>query len=468
MERQVLTLLHRVRKPDALAAAPLMASVCRQTGMANPVGALERIVEVALAGNDARTEKLRRAIFEVDFKRTATNAELARQSGVSLRHFQRWRAEAVASIARHAGGPLGSSEPGSRRNGASWRFRREVAAFLAARDRGNALEMRCISNNLVRLAEDEKSATLARSFLRDANLRLGTKEALAPLDRCAPQALSSRSWVRIANEVERARQLVLENRIAPAEKVASSAWKRSELRGFQGLAARSAAVLHATAVARGGFAEAQFWRARAVDRLLPIQDRLLGAGLFLYTAYDERRRMDHALGDVLYERLCVIVPQMLGDGERQRTAVTGLLAALFDARVSPSAIARVAQSDSAFAHYAEKRLEPVAEMLALALTALTGLSWDEAFDGLRLALADCASKLRPADPRTIAIAVPKSQSGSIDHLKFDDQRSGVEYLAGLHVRFLPFRSGTGAAHERSRRDPATGPPGAVAGPAHSR
>jgi hypothetical protein len=471
MERQVFTLLHRVRKPDALAAAPLMASVCRHTGMANPVYALEQIVEAALAGDDERTQKLRRAIFDADFKRAATNAELARRNGVSRRHFQRMRAEAVASIARYAGGLLGSCrESRSPRNGGSWRFRCEVSAFLAARDRGSALEMRCIANNLVRLSEDAKGTTLARSFLADANLRLGiTEETLPPLDRASPQSLSSRSWDRLAREIENARQLLRKDQIARAQRAASSAWQRSELRGFKGLAARCAAVLCATAEVRGEFAEAQSWRARAIDRLLRTQDRLLGAGLFLYRAYDERRPMDRELAGVLYDRLCVIVPQMLCEGEWQRAAVSGLLAALLDARVTPSAIAPVAQSDSAFAHYAEKNVEPVAEMLALALTALTGRSWDAAFDGLRLALADCATKLRPGVRRTIAIAVPTSQSASIDHLNFDDQRSGgVEDIAGLHFRFLPFRSDTRIAHARRRRDPLAGPLGAVAGPAHSR
>ena len=471
MERQVFTLLHRVRKPDALAAAPLMASVCRHTGMANTVYALERIVKAALAGDDERTEKLRRAIFDADFKRAATNAELARRSGVSRRHFQRRRAEAVASIARYAGGLLGPSRVNCvSHGGVSWGFKREVAAFLAARDRGNALEMRCISNNLVRLAEDAEATTLAMSFLGDANLRLGTMdEALVPFDGPPPQMLPSRSWDRIAKEVEHARQLVRQDRLAQAVTVASAAWQRSELRGFQGLAARSAAVLYATAEARGEFAEARSWRARSIDRLLPTQDRVLGAGLFLYSAYDERRRMDRALGDVLYERLCVIVPQMLGDGERQRAAVTALLAELFDSRVTRNTIALVAQSDSAFAHYAEKNSELVAEMLALTLTALTARSWNAAFKGLRSALADCAAKLRPAAPRTIAIAIPKSQSASIDHLKSNDQRSGgVEDIAGLHVWFLPFRSDTRSAHARRLSDPGTGPPGTVAGPVHSR
>ncbi|MFZ0574964.1 MAG: hypothetical protein WAM02_09815, partial [Candidatus Cybelea sp.] len=209
MERQVFTLLHRVRKPDALAAAPLMASVCRHTGMANPVYALERIVEAALAGDDERTEKLRRAIFDADFNRAATNAELARRSGVSRRHFQRRRAEAVASIARYAGGLLEARRGSYSHGGASWGFKREVTAFLAARDRGNALEMRCISKNLVRLAEDAETTRLARSFLGDANLRLGIMdEAPGRFDGPPPQMIPSRCWDRIAKEVERARQLV--------------------------------------------------------------------------------------------------------------------------------------------------------------------------------------------------------------------------------------------------------------------
>ncbi|MGC9991473.1 MAG: hypothetical protein ABSD52_03610 [Candidatus Cybelea sp.] len=458
MERQVLRLLHRARNPGALAA------------MSIPAGALEQIVKDALAGDDARTERLRRAILEADFKRTATNAELARQNGVSLRHFQRWRAEAVASIARHAAGPLGSIQaPRAPRSGACWRFRREVAAFLAARDRGNALEMRCIATNLIRLARDTETQTLAEAYLGDANQRLGiTEDRLAP-DLAVRGVRGSRCWRRIAREVERARRLVLQGGIAPAQALASPAWQRCELRGFQGLAAGCAAVLCATAEARAAFTEARLWRARAIERLLPTQDRLLAAGLFFHPAYGAGSRMDRALSEVVYERLCVIVPQMLGDGEPQRAAVMELLIELLDARVSPGAIASVARCDSAFAHYIEKNVEPVAEMLALALTALTVTTFDAAFDALRRALANCASKLRPAVPRTIAIAVPKSHSASIDHLKFDDQRSGrVEYPAGLHVRFLPFRSDTGAAHPRRRSDPAAGPPGAVAGPAHSR
>ncbi len=179
MERQVLRLLHRARNPGALAA------------MSVPVGALEQIVNDALAGDDARTENLRRVIFEADFKRTATNAELARRSGVSLRHFQRWRAEAVASIARHAGGSLGSIQaPRPPRTGPCWRFRREVAAFVAARDRGNALEMRCIARNLVRLAGDAE--TRKRSLGRISAMQTG----VLAWPKSGPGSISGFSWVR--------------------------------------------------------------------------------------------------------------------------------------------------------------------------------------------------------------------------------------------------------------------------------
>jgi hypothetical protein len=458
MERQVLRLLHRARNPGALAA------------MSVPVGALEQIVNDALSGDDARTENLRRAIFEADFKRSATNAELARRSGVSLRHFQRWRAEAVASIAQHAAGSLGSIQaPRPPRTGPCWRFRREVAAFVAARDRGNALEMRCIATNLMRLAGDAETQALARAYLGDANRRLGITEERLALDLGVPRVRGSRCWRRIARDVERAAQLVLQDRIPQAEALASPAWQRCELRGFQGLAARCAAVLCATAEARAAFDEACLWRARSIERLLPTQDRLLAADLFLHPAYGPGCRMDRALSDVLYERLRVILPQMLGDGVPQRAAVTELLDELLDARVSSRAIVSVARCDSAFAHYIERNVEPVAEMLALALAALTATTFDAALVSLHCALADCASKLRPAVPRTIAIAVPESQPAPTEHLKFDDQRSGsVEYPAGLHIRFLPFRSDAGAAHARRRRDPVAGPPGAVAGSAHSR
>jgi len=101
--RDVAMLLRRAANPRALAASPLMTAVCRATGNGDAVAALRHVVGLALAGADsAAGADLRDAIFEADFERAATNAQLALRSGVSRRHFQRRRARAVEAIARYA------------------------------------------------------------------------------------------------------------------------------------------------------------------------------------------------------------------------------------------------------------------------------------------------------------------------------------------------------------------------------
>ncbi len=89
------------------------------------------------------------------------------------------------------------------RRGPCWRFRREVVAFLAARDRGNALEMRCIASNLMRLAEEcSRRRTLAQAYLGDANRRLGHNRRAARV-----RSRSSASGARISLlETDRSRR----------------------------------------------------------------------------------------------------------------------------------------------------------------------------------------------------------------------------------------------------------------------
>src|SRR5579863_351479 len=165
-ERDVSMLLRRAGNPRALAAAPLMDAVCRATGQPDPVAALRHVVGMALTGEDRRTSGLRDAIFEADFKRAATNAQLARRNGVSRRHFQRWKARAVEAIARYAREMLGlsdaqptpaqerppSTSPYAKRHEASWRFESERGELLRARDAGAMREMRSVSASLLRLA----------------------------------------------------------------------------------------------------------------------------------------------------------------------------------------------------------------------------------------------------------------------------------------------------------------------------
>jgi hypothetical protein len=552
MERQVISLLRAIRKPQTLATAPLMHAVCRATGQANALAALEHVIGAALAGAGTNAAKLRSAILDADFNHSATNAELARRCGVSRRHFQRWRADAVSAIARYARtivepGMLAPRDVPSRQDAPLTRFEREYEAYLQARDRGNALEMRAVAGNLLRLAPGAEAFALACSCRADASLRLGRlDEALEHLQQVAPPAnllgraqlallredlapaeahaqaafdavarddveryqslvvisqarlgrsfswrpppgcvdLPRTAWERGAMVIECARHLAREGQWQRAETLALAEHSRAAAHGYQGLAARAAGVLHACVRARADHDAAMQWRARAIEHLLATQDRFVATRLFLRPAYDERGGVDASLREVLYQRLCVIVPQMLGESAERRSAVCEFLAVLLDAartavperRRLERAAARVRRTDCALAHYADKAAGAIAEMLALVALATTGLGWEVVTDRLRGMLDQCASKLRPAVPRAFAIAIPRGQKSQIaltDHLKVDDERSvedesSSEPIAGLRVRLVPSRSVAGITLPWSRRHTASGPARATAGSANPR
>jgi hypothetical protein len=515
VERQVRALLHRVRNPQALAATPLMDVVCKAMGTSNPVTALERIVLTVFDGDDERAISLRSAILEADFKRLATNAELARQKGVSRRHFQRRRAKAVAVIAQFTRTMLARS--GAQTDGASmgtWRFERERAEYERARERGAAPQMRAVARNLLRVADNRAARAFAIECLADANVRLGRTEevagqlaslsspareriraklailcgshdeaadrARAALDatseqryeryeclallsqlrlaRCAPwrppreiARLACATWERTSMEVEKARHLAREQKWERAETLARAAHHKAACFGYGDLAARCAAVLYTLTKCRGEIAAARRWRAQAIYRLLPTEDRVLATGLFREPD-DEFWNEDEGLNQVLYQRLCLIVPQMLGEGEKRQIPVRHLIAAIIDPRSGDGSradfaevVARAARSGSAFGNYAERCIAPVSEMLALAFVALTGSSWATAFERIRNAVAFSARELRPAASRAIAIAVParrfESQFGSFNHLSFDDEpsvgvRAASQSRADLRLRLL--------------------------------
>lgn len=547
MERQVLGLLHAIRKPQALAAAPLMRAVCRATGNANALAALEHVVGAALAGEGVRAAQLRNVILDADFARGAANAELARRCGVSRRHFQRWRAYAVSAIARYARtivepGGFGRRDACARRDVPSSRFEREYEAYLQARDRGNALEMRAIAGNLLRLAPGPDASALACTCRADASLRLGKiDEALDHLQRVAPPAnllgrarlallqhdlvqaeayaqaafdalarndaeryqslvvvsharlersiswrppvgcsnLPRASWERVATAIEFARHLAHEGQWQRAQALALTEHARAAALGYQGSAARAAALLHDCAAMREDRVAVTQWRARAVEHLLTTQDRFVAMRLFLRPALDGRSGIDASLHVVLYRRLCLIVPQMLGESAKQRAAAGAFVAALLDAALTTTPdlhglaalAARVRRADSALAHYAHRAAGSIAEMLALVLVSTTGLDWDLVTERLRSMLDQCASKLYPSAPRAFEIAIPwprKSQFALTDHLKVDDERSvqdksSIEPVAGLRVWVVPSRSVAGIAVPWSRRHSAAGPTRATVG-----
>ena len=540
MERHVLALLHRARNPQALAAAPLMDAVCRAMDTKDPVDALQRIVLTVFAGDDEHAIDLKNTIIEVDFKRVATNAELARQKGLSPRHFQRRRAEAIAAIARYTRSILDRAPAEPRSSGryeTAWRFERERAAFRDARNRGNVLEMRAIAGNLMRLAGTRAARVFSLEARADANLRLGRiDEATQLLQSLPPHArlrnaatlaliagapgaaeeyasaalpgctedgeryrcvalisqsrlvrsipwsepaqtarLSLCSWERTAMDVERARHLARLQQWGEATPLARSTLARAEVRGYRELMARSAAVLHDSAKGRGEIAQANVWRARAIASLLQTQDRTLATGLFLASAYDGGCGMDAALAGVLYERLCVVVPQMRGESVGQRAAACRLIAALVDATLAlhdrpaklDGAARAVARGDSGLAHYAQTLCEPGSRRCSqLVLVAMTGLPWSVALARIHDALARALPQLRPVAPRAIAVEVPRlaeSRSGFPDHLRNDDEpppgvRESTETRTDLRVWRLPFRSGARTVVARRDSGPAARTP----------
>jgi hypothetical protein len=523
-ERQITKLLRRAGNPRLLIDSPLMGEVCAATGKTDAVAALEYVVSSALPAGEGRTAALRDAIFEADFQRSATNAELAARSGVSLRHFQRRRAEAVAAIARFACDILGTEpveeavgavarDRRQRRYDAGWRFNRERAAFLRARDEAKALEMRSIAANLLRLAATSEARALARECLVEASVHLGEDEpssnsfvhatlalvknqpdeaeeharramdSVEESERYACIALISQarlmgsrpwwpppetrdlplgSWARTAMNVEDARHCAFQGRWGRAERLARAAQWQAETAGHRGLAARCAAVLSACADARGAILQSRRWCARALALLLATHDCVVATGLFLPNHGQKLRHDDPLVGAALYDRLCLVVPQMLGETEPQRSAVLDLIAELLRRTMSSpgdvgnldAALVRAARADSALTYYLGPSTNAVADTMALAVVAMMRASWSVVRERAGEVVVEIARELAPPTPRAFPILVPQarpSQWALVDHLRNDDERS-----PDLRFRGVPLRSGARSAQQWRRGRSAAG------------
>jgi hypothetical protein len=292
--------------------------------------------------------------------------------------------------------------------------------------------------------------------------RAGYARAALALQSARPL---SQSWSCLSRAVERAWDALESQRGGYARPIAATAFESAERAGFLGVAARAAAVLQAEASARGDGACARRWCALAIARLVRSGDALTAAGLF-------HRRVEIDASDdpslaVLYEWICTIVPQMLGDSPSQRASVCELFGAVLQRlhRVPgqkrlEAAIAAVVRSDSAFAHYAAPCFPQIHEALSLIAAGTRRLSWSAAEHCARIALGGVA-RVRVPHPRAIPIVLAQgsqSQTPSLAHLMVDDgARRGEEpkpELAGLRVRIVSLRPGAGGALSRRRDDPA--------------
>jgi hypothetical protein len=515
MHRQMVSALRRAKNPRALAAMPIMGVICDAMQISDPVAALERVVRTVFDDEDEGIVRLRDAILKADFARPGTNAELAGRSGVSRRQFQRRRAQAIGAIAQYARGLLERSPRATTAfdsSGCTTReggFDRERAAFVAARDRGRALEMHAIAANLLRLAAHDDERRFAIESRRDAAVRLGHADAVAgfggmsraarlllaatialiegraddayddassaasalgshDLERYRACSLASqaalvrgtrwspppetralpwRSWERLAMETERARHLAADGDWREAARLAAFTLHQTHGAGFWALAARSCAALYASAASRNDVKAANYWRALGLRHLFTTQDRVVATGLFANGAM-RPRSVDALLISVVYERLCLVMPQLAQDDAAQRAAVRSLIAAVCAAFFERGphaiqlggAIEAVRQSDGAFAHYAEKLCSSVGETFTLAMVAVSGRSWADAFERLRVPVRAIAAGVRPAVSRTFVVGPPPSHLSGFDHLRIDDERPAAgcepEVSADLRVRLV--------------------------------
>ena len=109
-ERTVRLLLHRARKPDELARFPLAIVLCTIYNCDEPAIALRRAVEEALPSHQYGT--LRTLILECDIEGTQSLREACERFAYSRRHFQRFRARAVGTIAQHVRALVMARAPG--------------------------------------------------------------------------------------------------------------------------------------------------------------------------------------------------------------------------------------------------------------------------------------------------------------------------------------------------------------------
>ena len=217
-------------------------------------------------------------------------------------------------------------------------------------------------------------------------------------------------------ESERSRHLAVRGRWCEAQRLAFASYEIAANYGYREVAARCAAVLTAAAEERGEVPTSNHWRANAIAQLLPTLDRVAASGLFLGKSYSGSGGMDDELTGVLYERLRVVMPAMLRDDTARRAVVCKLLAEAVDGALGTAAMPAIEVLPCP-SHY----LEPVAETLALAVSAFARLPWNMALERLRYRL--------------------QSQQALIEHLRIDDEPSirrgrGMEAFTDLRVRIV--------------------------------
>lgn len=155
-------------------------------------------------------------------------------------------------------------------------------------------------------------ATIARARLR----RNGASSFQVRLGSTSP-----RSPGRVALDVEQARDLFARGDPATAARVARGAFERATARGYDGIAARAAAVLGACC---GEEDEKLGWYRRALALLLRTRDRSIACDLFALGAQTPRIGLSELI-DPLYQSLITAIPHLRANDLGQRRSARRFL-----------------------------------------------------------------------------------------------------------------------------------------------
>jgi hypothetical protein len=93
----VRALLRCVKRPHVLARMPHIGQICDATGVGDPAPAALALVDSAFNLETPHGRRLRESIIRCDVE-GATTQEAADAMCISVRHFFRYRAEAMAAI----------------------------------------------------------------------------------------------------------------------------------------------------------------------------------------------------------------------------------------------------------------------------------------------------------------------------------------------------------------------------------
>jgi hypothetical protein len=187
--------------------------------------------------------------------------------------------------------------------------------------------------------------------------------------------LGPRSYDYLALECERARHLLKAGAAAQAERGARLVLETATELGFEGVAARSSAVLAACRAVRSQVSESYENQLNAALRgLLSSGDWSLAVDIFDLPL--QRREfgpfeIDEALLDILYDRLVLAVPQMTTDGAGAIEATRAFLEAAIagaagNANGLQSTTAALHSSGAALLHYFKGAQNDVTNFIELA------------------------------------------------------------------------------------------------------